>query len=54
MGTDTEVLNAKEMLMHRVKNYDAILSAIKEQDKLRKKVEGKSSTEIIRKWRDAR
>ncbi|EDY34706.1 hypothetical protein ABOONEI_2536 [Aciduliprofundum boonei T469] len=41
-------------MRHRVKDYDAILSAIKEQDKLRKKVRGESSTEIIRKWRDSR
>ncbi len=54
MSANTDALNVKDILMHRVKNYDTILSAIKEQDKLRKKVGGESSTEIIRKWRDAR
>ena len=43
MGTDIEVLDAKEMLMHRVRDYDAILSAVKEQDKLRREVRGENS-----------
>ncbi len=54
MDANTDALNVKDILMHRVKDYDAILSAIKEQDKLRKNVGGESSTEIIRKWRDGR
>ncbi len=54
MDANTDALNVKDILMHRVRDYDVILSAIKEQDKLRKKVGGESSSEIIRKWRDDR
>ncbi len=39
----------KDILMHRVKNYDTILSAVKEQDKLRRKVRGEKSTDVIKK-----
>jgi len=44
----------KDIIAHRVKNKEKILEAMKIQDDLRRKTDTKESTEIIRKWREAR
>jgi len=58
MHTETEVSEMKELMKelinHRVRDYDSIISALKIQDNLRRKIRGEESTEIIRRWRDAR
>ena len=58
MHTETEVSEMKELMkeliIHRVRDYDSIISALKIQDNLRRKIRGEESTEIIRRWRDAR
>ena len=51
---ETEVEKVMEILTHRVRDYGSIVKAVKAQDKLRREVGGAESTEIIRKWRDAR
>jgi hypothetical protein len=49
-----ESLTIKDIIEHRNRDYDKILSAMKVQDRLRKKLGGKESVEIIREWRDSR
>ena len=54
MEVGIEIREIKELIEHRARDYGCIMEAIKVQDKLRKRVEGKESTEIIREWRDRR
>ena len=54
MEVGIEVREIKEVIEHRARDYGSIMEAIKMQDRLRKKVKGKESTEIIREWRDRR
>ena len=49
-----EIEGIKELIIHRAKDYQSILSAIRVQDSLRRKVSGKETTDIIREWRDNR
>ena len=54
MEVGIEIRDIKELVEHRAKDYETIMLALRIQDKLRKKMGDKESTEIIREWRDKR
>ena len=47
-------LTVKDIVQHRLKDIDKILSALSVQDALRRRANGKDSEEVIREWRDSR
>ena len=49
-----ETLTIRDVVQHRLKDIDKILSALAIQDALRRKTGGKESEDIIREWREAR